>query len=61
MYWKLWNENPPVIKRSSINVQTYTGEKLEILGKIHVYFVNKKERGLCTLVVVKEDGVSLIG
>ena len=33
-YWKLRNSNPPVIKGSSIDIQTYTGERLKILGKI---------------------------
>ncbi len=37
MYRKLWNKNPPTLKKTHVNIQTYTGEKLEILGKIEVH------------------------
>ena len=60
-YQKLWDENPPNIQKTTVNIQTYTGEKLEVLGKIAVQLVHKGQEGQGTMLVVKGDGPSLIG
>ena len=60
-YQKLWYKNQPIIERSSVHIQTYTGEELDICGKIQVQLVHNGQQASVTLLVVKGDGPSLIG
>ena len=57
---KNFGRNSPVIKCSSINIQTYTRERLEILGKIKVHFVHK-EQAQCIILIIKRDKPNFIG
>ena len=60
-YQKLWYKNQPIIEKSSVHIQTYTGEELDICGKIQVQLVHNGQQASVTLLVVKGDGPSLIG
>ena len=60
-YRKLWPENPPVIKDTKINLCTYTGELLDILGVIEVAVEYQGQRDHLPLIVVSGAGPTLLG
>ncbi len=59
-YRKLWKE-PPVLEPSTVQLQTYTGEKLEVLGQIRAQLVHQSQQGQGTLLVIQGNGPSLVG
>ena len=61
-YKKLWpSAQAPPLKNSNVQLQTYTGESLAILGTIHVEVHCNNQTATLPLVVVKGRGPSLLG
>lgn len=60
-YRELWPENSPKLSETQVKLQTYTGEKIKILGTIKVKVEYEKQRETLGLLVVAGPGPSLMG
>ena len=61
-YRKAWSHHdPPWLQISSVNLRTYAGEKLELLGSIKMPVKYKEQDRELPLLVVKGNGPSLLG
>ncbi|XP_061156017.1 uncharacterized protein K02A2.6-like [Syngnathus typhle] len=57
-----WRTNKtPCIKPVRLKLETYTGDRVEVVGAAQVQVKYKKQRAKLPLVVVKGDGPSLLG
>ena len=60
-YNQLWRENkPPPLQPSSVHLNTYTGEKLPVLGVTNVVVGYKQQSEMLQLHVVDGTGPSLL-
>ena len=62
-YHKTWSDTKPPLEPVSIPLQTYTGEKLTVLGsiKLSVKYAYKDQQQDLSLLVIAGSGPSLIG
>ena len=60
-YRELWPEDPPKLLETQVKLQTYTGEKIKILGSIKVKVEYEQQKQMLGLLVVAGPGPSLMG
>lgn len=58
---RIWNNKMPVFGKCKINLQTWTCNKVELLGSIQVLVEYKDFRGNLDLLIAKGSGHSLLG
>ena len=61
-YERLWPvHSAPAMQPTGANLRTYTGERIEVLGKIDVEVAIRSQTAQLSLLVVKGSGPSLLG
>ncbi len=60
-YRYVWAATDKVLEETPIQLRTYSGESLEVLGCLEVEVCYKEQKALLPLVVVAGDGPSLLG
>ena len=60
-YQQLWKGRGPSIQLTDIKLTTYTGEKLEVKGNIHVQVQYQGQRKTLSLLIVGGEGPTLLG
>ena len=60
-YHSTWPHDRPALQQSSIKLQTYSGEELEVIGSISVQVCYEDQQEELPLLVVRGTGVQPVG